>query len=303
MIPADPASGLAKDLTLYENAMVIPGTTAAQQNPAKLAFLQVPDMIQLGATWKFIELPHAIDPEKPIVATVSGIRSMLFDKDNDVQPRDEAVDAALKALADYDIKNAPLLQTGEKEKIAQVPRRPRAALAAVVKASKNPDEQLGYNKQVVDSLVAALRTGLYPQGKKPLETTIADGGKLGSYAAYSMIDAEFAMSNDEAGRQHPRQPEKMDGRPRRVPEEVPQLRRGAAGLAPPGQRQRVQRRGEEGAGAVRQAGRRATPRPTPARKRRARCAGSTWRASRSPSREPACKTRRSIRRSISASRS
>ena len=48
VIPADPASGLAKDLTLYENAMVIPGTTAEQQNPAKLAFLQVPDMIQLG---------------------------------------------------------------------------------------------------------------------------------------------------------------------------------------------------------------------------------------------------------------
>ena len=28
VIPADPASGLVKDLTLYENAMVIPGTTA-----------------------------------------------------------------------------------------------------------------------------------------------------------------------------------------------------------------------------------------------------------------------------------
>ena len=91
MIPADPASGLEKDLTLYENAMVIPGTTAAQQNAAKLAFLQVPDMIQLGATWKLIELPRAIDPEKPIVASVSGIRSMLFDKANNVEPRDEAV--------------------------------------------------------------------------------------------------------------------------------------------------------------------------------------------------------------------
>ena len=109
--------------------MVIPGTTAAEQNPAKLAFLQIPDMIQLGATWKFIELPHAIDPEKPIVATVSGIRSMLFDKDNGVQPRDEAVDAALKALADYDIKNAPLLQSGEDEESRAVSHRPRSAVA------------------------------------------------------------------------------------------------------------------------------------------------------------------------------
>jgi thiol-disulfide isomerase/thioredoxin len=196
VIPADPASGLAKDLTLYENAMVIPGTTAEQQNPAKIAFLQIPDMIQLGAVWKFIELPHAIDPEKPIVATVSGIRSMLFDKDNGIQPRDEVVDAALKALADYDVKNAPLLQTGEPDKIAQYHVGRVPYLRAVVKASKSTDEQLNFNKQVVDSLIAAVRTGKYPLGKKPLEKIITDGGKLGSYAAYSMIDAEFAMSND-----------------------------------------------------------------------------------------------------------
>ena len=93
--------------------MVIPGTTAAQQAAAKLAFLQIPDMIQLGATWKFIELPRAIDPEKPIVTVVSGIRATLFDQANGIQPRDEAVDAALKALADYDIKYAKLLQTGK----------------------------------------------------------------------------------------------------------------------------------------------------------------------------------------------
>ena len=142
-------------MTLYENAMVIPGTLAAQQNAAKLAFLQIPDMIELGAAWKFIELPRAIDPEKPIVAAVSGIRSMLFDRGNNVEPRDEAMDAALKALADYDVKNAPLLQTGQKEKIARyhVDRIPH--LRKLAKLSKSPEDQLGYNKQVVDSLVSA----------------------------------------------------------------------------------------------------------------------------------------------------
>jgi thiol-disulfide isomerase/thioredoxin len=199
VIPAEPASGLEKDLTLYENAMVIPGTTGSQQNAAKLAFLQVPDIIQLGGTWKFIELPRAIDPEKPIVAVVSGIRAMLFDRANNVGPRDEAMDAALKALADYDTKNASWLQAGEKEKIARyhVDRVP--LLRAVVKATKSPEEQLTYNKQVVDNLIAALRTGLYPQGKKPLEAIVAEGGKLASYAAYGLIDADFAMKNEEPG--------------------------------------------------------------------------------------------------------
>ena len=199
VIPADLTSGVEKDLTLYENAMVIPGTTAADQNPAKIAFLQIPDMIQLGMTWKFVELPRAIDPEKPIVTVASGIRAMLFDRANNVEPRDEAVDAALKALADYDVKNAALLQTGQNDKIARYNVGRVPLLRGIVKASKNPDDQLNYNKQVVDSLVAALRTGLYAQGKKTIDALIADGGKLGSYAAYCLIDAEFAMENNAAG--------------------------------------------------------------------------------------------------------
>ena len=104
---------------------------------------------------------------------------MLFDRANNVEPRDEAMDAALKALADYDVKNAPLLQGGEKEKIAQYHVGRVPLLRAIVKASKSPEEQLSYNKQVVDSLVAALRTGLYPQGRKPLDAIVAGGGKLG----------------------------------------------------------------------------------------------------------------------------
>ncbi len=199
VIPADPAVGLAKDVMLYENAMVIPGTTATQQNAAKMAFLQVPDMIQLGSTWKFIELPHAIDPEKPIVAAASSLRSMLFDRASNVEPRDEEMELALKALADYDAKNAPLLQNGDKKGIARYHVSRIPFLRELVKKSKNPDEKVSYNKQVVDSLISALRTGLYPEGRKPLEAIIKEGDRLASYAAYSLIDADFAMKNDEDG--------------------------------------------------------------------------------------------------------
>ncbi len=201
-IPADPSSGLEKDVTLYENAMIFPGLAGGQGNasaaPPRLAFLQIPDMIKLGATWKFIDLPGAIDPDKPVVAAVSGVRAMLFDRGNNVPPRDEAMDAALKALVDYDTKNAPLLQ-GSKADVAKyhVGRIPR--LRAVVKAAKTADEQLSYNKQVVDSLVAAYRTEHYPDGRTTLEKLVGAGGKLGSYAAYSLIGAEFALKNGQPG--------------------------------------------------------------------------------------------------------
>ena len=122
-------------------------------------------MIRLGETWKFIELPRAIDPEKPVVQSVSGIRAMLFDRLNNVQPRDAVVDAALKALADYDGKNAQLMQAGGPREKARyyVGRIPY--LRAVVKASKADDEKLIYDKQVVDSLVAACAPASIPRAR------------------------------------------------------------------------------------------------------------------------------------------
>jgi thiol-disulfide isomerase/thioredoxin len=203
VIPAEPGSGLEKDLTIYENAMIFPGLAASQSNasatPPRTAFLQVPDMIKLGVTWKFIELPRAIDPDKAVVASVSGIRAMLFDRANNVEPRDEALDHALKSLADYDGKNAALLQTGEKRDLARYHVGRIPLLSAVIKASRSPEDQLNYNKQGVDSLVAALRSGFYPEGRKVLEALVEKGDKVGSYAAYSLIGADFAMKNDEPG--------------------------------------------------------------------------------------------------------
>lgn len=199
VIPTDLSAGLERDITLYENAMIFPGAGASQKDPPKMAFLQIPDMIKLGANWKFIELPYAIDPEKPVVAGASGLRTALFDKANNVQPRDEAMEAALRKLADYDVKNAPLVQSGDPEKIVRYHHGRVPLLRDLVKAAPAPEEKVNYNKQVVDSLIGAIRTGLYPQGKQPLATIIADGGKLGSYAAYRSVEVDFAMANEKPG--------------------------------------------------------------------------------------------------------
>lgn len=206
VIPADPAGGPEKDIVVYENAMIFPGTAAGQAGAGagagaaaagQVAFLQIPDMIKLGETWKFIELPRAIDPEKPVVAQISGIRALLFDRANNVQPRDAEVDAALKALADYDGKNTDLLQSGAPRDKARYYIGRIPFLRGVVKASKADEDRLIYNKQVVDCLVEALRTGAYSQGREALEKVATDGGKLGSYSAYRLVNVDFAMKNDD----------------------------------------------------------------------------------------------------------
>ena len=197
VIPVNPASGLEKDVTIYENAMIFPTIAGAQGDASpRLAFLQVPDAIKLGGTWKFIELPHAFDPKATVVSTVAGLRAQLFDRANNVQPRDAEVDAALKALADYDSKNAALMMGGANER-ARYYVRPDPYLRDLVKKSKAPEDKLMYDKQGIDSLVEALRTGKYPQGRETLEKYAAQGTKLGSYAAYRLVNLDFAMKNDE----------------------------------------------------------------------------------------------------------
>jgi thiol-disulfide isomerase/thioredoxin len=91
------------------------------------------------------------------------------------------------------------LQNGDKANLARYHVNRIPLLRAIVEASKKEEEKLGYNKQVVDSLISALRSGHYPDGRKPLESTIKHGGRLASYAAYSLIDADFAIKNDEPG--------------------------------------------------------------------------------------------------------
>ena len=96
VIPADPATGLEKDVILYENAVIFAGVPGTQASAAKVSFLQVPEMIKLGDTWKFVELPRAVDPEKPIVASAGGIRAAIFDAVASGPQRDEATDKALR---------------------------------------------------------------------------------------------------------------------------------------------------------------------------------------------------------------
>ena len=199
MIPADPASGVEKDLVLYENAVVFAGGTTAQASSVKTSFLQVPEMIKLGETWKFVELPRAIDPEKPVVASTSGIRSAIYDAAGPGPQRDEALEKSLKALADYDSTNARLQSSGDKPDLARFHYNRVPLLVAIVKVAKDPEDQVNYRKQIVDSLVAAYQTGSYPKGRQVLEGMIEEGSKLSAYAAYRLIGADFVMRNEEPG--------------------------------------------------------------------------------------------------------
>jgi thiol-disulfide isomerase/thioredoxin len=202
LIPADTGSGLAQDLVLFENAVIFAGPPNGQGNAADMAFLQAPEMVKVGDAWKFVELPRAVDPHKPLVAVEGGIRSWLFKGEQEgagALAQNPEMKAALEALAQFDNANAKVPAGGDKRELAQFHVARIPLLNKVVKAAPNDEEQLNYNKQIVDSLGAAIQTGFYPQGVKVLDGLIDKGGKLGSYAAFRKIAAEFALRNDEPG--------------------------------------------------------------------------------------------------------
>jgi hypothetical protein len=200
LIPADPTTGLSQDLVLYENAVIFAGPPNGQPPAGKMAFLQVPEMVKLGDTWKFVELPRAIDPEKPVMAAEGGIRSWVFRQQaGGAQAESPEAQAALKALADYDNAHAKDQAEGTKQELAQFHVGRIPLLRAVVKATKDADEQVTYNHQIVDSLAAAYQSGFYPNGLKLLDAIAAEGGKSGAYASFRKISAEFAAKNDEPG--------------------------------------------------------------------------------------------------------
>ncbi len=197
LIPADPANGVPQDITLYENAVIFAAPPTGQGNPAKMAFLQAPDMIKLGETWKFLDLPRAIDPEKPIIASEGGLRAILARVDTPSGgEKDPKLDAALKALAEYNKVNTPLLTKNDKREIAQFHVGLIPLLRDVVKIAKDPEEKLVYNKQIADSLAASAQTGYFPKGFELLDGLAAEGGSIAPYATFRKISAHFALKNE-----------------------------------------------------------------------------------------------------------
>ena len=200
LIPAD--AGLKEDLILHENAVIFAGSPNGS-GAGKTAFLQVGEMVKVGETWKFVDLPRVIDPKTGMIAAFEGgIRSALFR--NEAGPaagtENPQVAEAMAGLAAYHKANEALL-TSNAQGIARFHVGRIAPLNKVVKAAEAAGDtklELDHQKLIVDSLAAAYSSGAYPEGPKFLEQMVAKGGKIGSYAAYKAIEADFALRSADA---------------------------------------------------------------------------------------------------------
>lgn len=200
VIPAD--AGLKADLILYENAFVFAGIPGGQEDPMKVAYLQVPELIRVGETWKFAGLPRAVNPKEPVAAVAdTGIRASLFRQDHGAPSNNDNPELQ-KALDDIAQLDASAPAGGAKQDVAQYHYKRIELLHKALKLATTDDDRLNYNKQVVDSLAAAFQTGLYAAGAGVLDKYGEMGGPIGSYASYRKALAEFALAVDQPGAEY-----------------------------------------------------------------------------------------------------
>ncbi len=204
VIPEDSAPGLKSEILLYENALIFPapaeGTTP--EKAAKMAFLSAADVIRVGETWKFLDLPQAIDPANPVGGALVSLRTDLLSGGGAIggvtPPHDPKFEAAVKALTEFDQAGPPGPDAGKKA-VAEWNIARTRLLYAVISAATEPTEKLTYTKQVIGNLAEAIRTGQLPDGMATIDKFVAQGGKVGSYAAYRKILVQFEMEMDEPG--------------------------------------------------------------------------------------------------------
>ena len=194
VIPADPAIGLKNEVLMYENVVIF-ADAGSQAATAKMSYLSTPEVVKIGDAWKFIDLPHAVDPLKPVGGSLASLRNDIFKSADNVDI--EVLTPALKKLAAHDAK--PSGADASKKEVAEWHRTRVEILYEVIAETKDPARKLVYQKQAVNDLAEAIRTGLFPQGIGVLDKLVAVGGKVGSFAQYRKVLVQFDLDADEPG--------------------------------------------------------------------------------------------------------
>jgi thiol-disulfide isomerase/thioredoxin len=162
VVPAG-TEGSERDIVVYENVV------ALLEDVGNAKQLLVGTMIQVGDTWRLVDLPRAVS-EGSIVSDTSIFFPASFTPRgaNGSSPAEvsggisQAMQKLVTELQDIDSK----LQAGGNTAVLQAMRAD--VLEKLVSASTTADERSTWIKQFADTVSAAAQTGDYPSGAKRL---------------------------------------------------------------------------------------------------------------------------------------
>lgn len=175
IVPAG-TDGSNKDVVVYENVV------ALLEDSGKAKQLLVGTMIQVGSSWRLVDLPRAVS-EGAVVSDTSLFFPASFSSrggNNPAAPEiaggiSKAMENLVEELQAIDSK---LLSEGGNQGLLQAKRAD--VLEKLISASTSPDDRTTWIKQFADTVSVATQTGAYPEGAQRLSEFV---GKLSSINA------------------------------------------------------------------------------------------------------------------------
>ncbi len=200
-ISQDVSGSLKEDIQLFENATIFaanPGDDPGQISRA--AYLIVPELIKVGDVWKLVTLPVATNPDPSRVESISpydGVRAWLYRASAETNLASRVspeLEEALRELAEFDREAAKVFERDDMEGLAKYHFERVQKLSKVVQVA-GPAERDEFSRDIINSLAAAYSTGKYNPAKTTLQDIIDEKGPLASYAAFSLIMAEYSLGS------------------------------------------------------------------------------------------------------------
>jgi len=196
VVPAG-VNGATKDLIVYENVAAVMSTAG------KHGQVQIGTMIQVGQTWRLIDLPSGIIEGQPIASTEAG-----FFFQTALERRPEAAASFSGGLSERSQQLIDELEQIDR-KIGSSPsasgqhtlNKQRAdLLAELAEAASDDESHQIWIEQLADTVSSAIQAGAYPDGSDRLKTlyeslaTDDPQGNLTGYVKFRWLSAQYVQS-------------------------------------------------------------------------------------------------------------
>lgn len=194
IVPAG-SDGASKDILVYENVV------AMVESDGKSIQLQIGTLVRVGQVWRVIAAPQLVEDGQPEVAG----GGFFFKSASPTRP-DAPAGKTQDLLAELEKidKSAGAAQTPEA--IARFNGQRADLLEQLAAETKEPEGREQWQRQLADTLVAAVQMGGYPLGVERLKKSWTQlekeqkGSEIASYFRFRYVSAEYnqAMTDPKA---------------------------------------------------------------------------------------------------------
>ena len=186
-----------KDLQVYENVMAI------VESGGDHGQVQIGTLVQVGDTWRTIDLPQPVGGEGQAEAAPSGFFFHASIPSRTEQTPGAASEATQKLLADLEDLDRQAAVAATPEERARVMGRRADLLERIAATAKAGDERNMWIRQMADMIGAAVQAGEYPQGAERLETLFEKLNEskadqdLAAYVKFRQLTAAYVLTMQE----------------------------------------------------------------------------------------------------------